>query len=194
MILLWVVCVAGELALAAIQVGLDAEGHQLFFMASWTFGNVFVPVIGFGLVMGLQDDDPVTDGDAFWMTRPITGGRLLSAKALVLVLFRLVPVAVTIPFWMSHDFSMDILTRSSVQVLWRQALISLLALPFAVISSSGANFVKNTLVGGCRAHRPRPTPTACSRAGAAHLPLTACSFLGDGSYWPYGLSQPARRR
>lgn len=146
-ILLWVVAMAGELALAAIQATLDLEGHQLFFMASWTFGNVFIPVFGFGLVMGVQDDDPVTEGDAFWMTRPITGGRLLSAKALVLVLFCIVPLAVTIPFWLSHDFGLDALGRSSLQVLWRQALISLLAVPFAVISSSGASFVRNTLVG-----------------------------------------------
>ncbi|HZZ19548.1 MAG TPA: hypothetical protein VFE25_09270 [Opitutaceae bacterium] len=146
-ILLWVVALAGEITLAAIQATLDAEGHVLFYMAAWTFGNVFIPVIGYGLVMGLQDDDPVTEGDSFWMTRPITGGRLLSAKALLAALFCLVPVAISVPFWLSHDFGLGALWKSSVHVLWRQVLISLLAVPFAVISSSGAKFVTNTLVG-----------------------------------------------
>ena len=92
-LLLWVVAIASELALASIQATLDIEGHVPFYMAAWTFGNIFIPVISFGLVMGLQDDDPVTEGDAFWMTRPITGARLLSAKALVLGLLCLIPVS-----------------------------------------------------------------------------------------------------
>ena len=146
-LLLWVVAIASELALASIQATLDVEGHVPFYMAAWTFGNIFIPVIGYGLVMGLQDDDPVTEGDAFWMTRPITGGRLLSAKALVLALLCLVPVLVCVPFWLSHDFGLALLGRSSAEVLWRQVLISLLAVPLAVVSSSGGKFVTNTLIG-----------------------------------------------
>jgi hypothetical protein len=146
-LLLWIVAIASELALASIQATVDFEGHVPFFMAAWTFGNVFIPVIGYGLVMGLQDDDPVTEGDAFWMTRPIAGGRLLAAKALVLVLFCFVPVLVCVPFWLSHNFGLALLGSSSAQVLWRQLLISLLAVPFAVVSSSGSKFVANTLIG-----------------------------------------------
>ncbi len=146
-LLLWVVAIASELALGSIQATLDVEGHVPFYMAAWTFGNVFIPVISYGLVMGLQDDDPVTEGDAFWMTRPITGGRLLSAKALVLVLLCFVPVLVCVPFWLGHNFGLALLGRSSAQVLWRQVLISLIAVPFAVVSSSGGKFVTNTLIG-----------------------------------------------
>jgi hypothetical protein len=146
-LLLWVVAIASELALASIQATLDVEGHVPFYMAAWTLGNIFIPVIGYGLVMGLQDDDPVTEGDAFWMTRPISGGRLLSAKALVLALLCLVPVLVCVPFWLSHDFGLALLGRSSAEVLWRQVLISLLAVPLAVVSSSGGKFVTNTLIG-----------------------------------------------
>ena len=146
-LLLWVVTIASELALASIQATLDVEGHVPFYMSAWTLGNIFIPVIGYGLVMGLQDDDPVTEGDAFWMTRPITGGRLLSAKALVLALLCLVPVLVCVPFWLSHDFGLALLGPSSAEMLWRQGLISLLAVPLAVVSSSGAKFVTNTLIG-----------------------------------------------
>ena len=146
-ILLWVVALAGEMTLASLQATLDVEGHTLFYMAAWTFGNVFIPVIGYGLVMRLQDDDPVTEGDSFWMTRPITGGRLLSAKALLLALLCLLPAVISVPFWLGHDFGLGALRQSSLHVLWRQVLISLLAVPFAVISSSGAKFVTNTLVG-----------------------------------------------
>ena len=146
-LLLWVVAIAGELALATIEATLDIEGHLPFYMAAWTLGNMFIPLIGYGLVMGLQDDDPVTEGDAFWMTRPITGGRLLSAKTLVLCLLCFVPVLVCVPFWISHDFGLALLGRSSAEVLWKQILISLLAVPLAVVSSSGSRFVTNTLIG-----------------------------------------------
>ena len=146
-LLLWVVAIAGELALASIQATLDVEGHVPFYMAAWTLGNLFIPLIGYGLVMGLQDDDPVTEGDAFWMTRPITGARLLSAKALVLGLLCFVPVLVCVPFWLSHNFGLALLGRSSAEALWGQMLISLLAVPLAVVSSSGARFVTNTLIG-----------------------------------------------
>jgi hypothetical protein len=146
-LLLWIVAIASELELASIQATLDVEGHVPFYMAAWTLGNMFIPLIGYGLIMGLQDDDPVTEGDAFWMTRPITGGRLLSAKALVLGLLCFVPVLVCAPFWISHNFGLALLGRSSAEVLWRQMLISLLAVPLAVVSSSGAKFVTNTLIG-----------------------------------------------
>jgi hypothetical protein len=81
------------------------------------------------------------------MTRPITGGRLLSAKALVLALLCLVPVLVCVPFWLSHDFGLALLGRSSAEVIWRQVLISLLAVPLAVVSPSGGKFVTYTIIG-----------------------------------------------
>lgn len=147
-LLLWVVAIVAQLCLATIQSSLDEKGHVLFYAAAWTFGSIFVPVIGFGLVMGLQDDDPVAATDAFWITRPITGGRLLGAKALALALLCLVPVFVDAPFWVIHDFGPQLLGRAAVRTLTLQAFIAMLAVPFAIISANGSRFVMNVMLGG----------------------------------------------
>jgi hypothetical protein len=146
-VLLWVVVLVSEMALASIEAGLDADVHTPFYMAAWTFGYVFAPVIAFGLVMAVQDDDPVTQADAFWMTRPIAGARLLCAKALVLVLFCLLPVVVTLPFWLAHDFGIRAIGRAAVEILWSQLLITAAAVPFAALSASGSKFILNIGIG-----------------------------------------------
>jgi hypothetical protein len=147
-VLLLVVCVASHLALAAIESGLDVVGHMPFYMASWTFGFVFAPVISFGLVMGVQDDDPVAGGDAFWMTRPIEGWRLLAAKTAALALLCAVPVAVDLPFWALHGFGPALFGDAILNRLTVQVYITLFALPFAIISPNGSRFVMNVMIAG----------------------------------------------
>jgi hypothetical protein len=147
-LLLWVVAIAARLVFASIQSSLDGEGSIPFQRAAWAFGMIFVPVIGFSLVMGVQDDDPVSDADAFWVTRPISGGRLLSAKAIVLAALCAVPALVTAPYWLSHGYSLTQIRRAAELTTEWQVAITLLAVPFAAISPNGTRFVGNVLVGG----------------------------------------------
>jgi hypothetical protein len=147
-ILLLVVCGISVLALATIEAGLDAEGHMPFYMAASAFGLVFAPVTSFGLVMGIQDDDPVVAVDAFWMTRPIEGWRLLAAKGIALVVVSVIPIAVDLPFWALHGFGPSLLGAAVLKTLAIQAFIALLALPFAIVSANGSRFVMNVMIGG----------------------------------------------
>ncbi len=63
-------------------------------------GYVINPMIAYFLVGSLVFADPLVERDAFWITRPISGGQLLAAKAagafLMIVLF---PVLVSLPWW-----------------------------------------------------------------------------------------------
>jgi len=140
-LLLWIIVLVGQLALGDIQSAIVEEGFSLYYWITFIFGAVFLPVMSFGLVMGVQDDDPVCDTDAFWITRPIAGGRLLAAKAGLLVLLWLLPILITAPWWLWHGYDAGQLSRAAWHTLKVQAVIILLAVPLAVISRNGSRFV-----------------------------------------------------
>lgn len=146
-LLLWAVLLVAGLGLTAIQAGLDVDTYFPFQLAAKAILTGFAPLIAFGLVMGLLHDDPVADGDAFWITRPISGGDLLAAKAMAWVLLGLLPVTVMLPFWVSYDYSWDQIIRAIRQTWVIHLLLAALALPFAVMSANGSRFVMNVLVG-----------------------------------------------
>jgi hypothetical protein len=147
-LVLWLVALTARGAFSGIQAVLDDEGSYPFARGAWLFGTVFCPIIAFGLVMAAQSDDPVADVDAFWITRPISGGRLLAAKAVLLALMLLLPVIVVTPLWISHGFSPHQLFRAVLATAGEQAVTMAIAVPFAVISPDASHFVVNVLVAG----------------------------------------------
>jgi hypothetical protein len=147
-LVLWFVALTARGAFSGIQALLDDEGSYPFARGAWLFGTVFCPVIAFGLVMAAQSDDPVADADAFWITRPISGGRLLAAKSVLLALMLLLPVIVVAPLWISHGFSLHQLFHAALATSGTQAATMAIAVPFAVISPDVSRFVVNVLVAG----------------------------------------------
>lgn len=146
-LVLWAVVLAAGLALVTIQAGLDADTYFPFWVVTAIVGVGFLPLFSFGIVMGLLHDDPVAEIDAFWITRPISGGELLAAKALGLFLVSLVPVLVMLPFWLAHDYSFILLAHAVGETLLSHGLIMALALPFALVSANGSKFVMNVMLG-----------------------------------------------
>ncbi|HWA29238.1 MAG TPA: hypothetical protein VG734_26545 [Lacunisphaera sp.] len=146
-LLLWAVVLAGGLVLATIQSGLSAETYYPFWIVTNIVVVGFQPLFAFGLVMGLLHDDPVAEIDAFWITRPISGGELLLAKALALFLCALVPVLVMFPFWLAHDCGIAQLGAVVNETLLGHFLVAAAALPFALVSANGSKFVMNVLFG-----------------------------------------------
>jgi hypothetical protein len=147
LLLLWGVVLGGGLLFVTIQARLDAETYLPFYVAANVVISGVAPLIAFGLVMGLVHDDPVAEIDAFWMTRPISGGELLMAKAVAWLLLGLVPVAVTLPFWLIRDYGWDQVALATAQTMRTHFVIAALALPFAVISANGSRFVMNVMAG-----------------------------------------------
>ncbi|HEY4246670.1 MAG TPA: hypothetical protein VGM64_07420 [Lacunisphaera sp.] len=146
-LLLWVMVLIAALGLAAIQAGLDDGTYFPFWIAASAMIVGVLPLIAFGLVMGLLHDDPVAEIDAFWITRPIAGGELLLAKLTALMVLAFVPVLIWIPFWLNYDYSWSQIVQASGQTIRMNFLPVMLALPFAVISSSASKFVMNVMVG-----------------------------------------------
>jgi hypothetical protein len=145
-LLLWAVVLTGGATLATLQGDLTRETFFPFYIATLLVKLGFLPLFTVGLVMGLVHDDPVADSDAFWITRPITGRRLLSAKLLALILLWWVPVLVLLPWWLTRGFGLAQVMQATGQVLGLQAALSLLVLPLAVISPNGSRFVLNLML------------------------------------------------
>ena len=57
------------------------------------------------LVAALVQEDPLVGSSAFWVTRPVSGGRLLRAKlAAIGLVFILWPLVVTLPWWLACGY------------------------------------------------------------------------------------------
>jgi hypothetical protein len=145
-LVLWAIVLTARMALAVIQSELDVAGYYPFYVMALVFGRIFLPLLGFGLVMGVQGDDPVSDSDAFWITRPISASRLLGAKCLVLASLWSIPSLVMAPWWIAHGFDLGQLCVAVLQTTSWQAALTMLALPFAVISPSASRFFMSVLL------------------------------------------------
>jgi hypothetical protein len=146
-LMLWGVILCGGILLTTIQAGLDSETYFPFYIAAKVVMSGMVPLVAFGLVMGLMHDDSVAEIDAFWITRPISGSELLVAKGLGWALFGLIPVFVATPFWLSHDYGWSQAFVATQHTLRMHLIVAAVALPFAVVSANGSRFVMNVLVG-----------------------------------------------
>ena len=103
-------------------------------------------VVTYLLVAGVVQEDSVA-GPAFWQTRPISGSRLLAAKALGLVLmFGVLPVVLTVPWWLGCGFGWAEMARAAMETFAVQMGVALLALPCAAVTSSYGRFLLWTFV------------------------------------------------
>lgn len=148
-LLLWAAMITAWLGFARIQSRLDTGSAMGFIVPAWIFGLLFLPLFGYGLVMGVLADDSVCDADAFWITRPISGRQLLGAKLLVLGLLSLFPALVSIPWWMAQGYNVAQLAVASIDVTKWQLVIFVVAAPLAALAPSTAQFIASLLVTGC---------------------------------------------
>ena len=99
--------------------------------------NVALGLLVYVLVLRLVQADAPLRTRAFWRTRPITGGGLLSAKALAaFLLFGLAPVLVWSPWWLVNGLRGADLALAAADLLFWQALIILPAFLLASLVDS----------------------------------------------------------
>jgi len=131
-LLFWVLLMAGRLVVYAIISGFIGPGNPewLDYMRqgpTLLLRLTLDPVIVFILVGWLGYEDPLAARDAFWITRPISGGRLLAAKLLGAgLMFGLLPVLVNLPWWIACSLRFN-------QIAWAALLIAAPLLAVAVI-------------------------------------------------------------
>jgi hypothetical protein len=102
--------------------------------------------VTFTLVAGVVQEDSVA-GPAFWRTRPISGSRLLAAKALgLIIMFGVLPVVLTVPWWLGCGLGWREIGRAAIETFAIQMGVALLALPWASVTSTYGRFLLWTFV------------------------------------------------
>lgn len=140
---LWLVLLLAHTALLAMKVGPDASTtayEGLHYLANTC--SVIVAVVGFILAAWIVMEDSLVDTSAFWVTRPISGARLLAAKGLAaFLLLSVLPALVLTPVWLVCGFSFREIWLSAVDLALLQALLSALAFMLAGLTATSGQFL-----------------------------------------------------
>ena len=144
----WAALIAGQFLLGA-QILRQVESEPIVLRRTlemldglrlilWV-GQVF---FGYILVAALVQEDPLSDQRAWWVTRPISGARLLGAKLAALVLcFWVLPLVVMLPWWLNRGYDGREMALASLQLTVAQGGLSLFAFGLATVTTTAASFV-----------------------------------------------------
>jgi hypothetical protein len=143
-------------AIAALRFGVGAslllsdDSDRLQFLRTEVYANLLLAIwifVTYLLVAAIVHED-AAEGPAFWQTRPISGLKLLAGKALGLFLMLgLLPVLVSIPWWLACGFGGSEICRAAAETLAVQMGVVVLALPLAAVTREYGRFLLWTVVG-----------------------------------------------
>jgi hypothetical protein len=106
------------------------------------------PLIAFVLVGWMVFEDPIAGTDGFWVTRPISGTRLLAAKALgATLLFVLLPIVINVPWWLSCGFGAAQVARAAIPVAAEYSAIVVVGIGVASATTSFQRYFLWTIAG-----------------------------------------------
>jgi len=147
-LLFWAALMAGQFFLGA-QILRQVESEPIVLRRTlemfdglrlilWV-GQVF---FGYMLVGALVQEDPLADQRAWWVTRPISGARLLGAKLAALALcFWVLPLVVMLPWWLNRGYDLREMGLASLQLTVAQGVLTLFAFGLATLTTSLTRFV-----------------------------------------------------
>ncbi|HUR60506.1 MAG TPA: hypothetical protein VM029_22475, partial [Opitutaceae bacterium] len=144
----WLLAWAGVLALP-ILLGFQFLGRNPFAGTERNLGDTLKSLVcleffcGYLLVVLLLQEDAIIGTRQFWLTRPITRGRLLRAKALsVFVVLGLLPIAVSLPWWLWCGLSGPTMVLVAGDIL---VVMVAIALPAALVATLTETFSRALL-------------------------------------------------
>lgn len=149
-LLLWVLLFAAQIGLGVVVLGRDAvpDVTQLADLKSSAGAIVFLQVVlGYVLVARLVQADPAVGTNLFWVTRPISAGRMLVAKALgALLSVGLLPVLLLLPWWLYCHFDARAVLWTAVETVGWQLLVIAPAFLIASLADNPGRVLLATLL------------------------------------------------
>ena len=104
-------------------------------------------LVAYMLALILLHEHRIVGTNQFWLTRPISRGRLLGAKAIGLFLMvGLLPVIVALPWWLWCGFNAGQMINAGVETILVMMLIALAAALMAVLTDSFSRALLWTVV------------------------------------------------
>jgi len=106
------------------------------------------PLIAFVLVGWMVFEDPLAGTDVFWVTRPISGARLLAAKAIgAALLFVALPVAINVPWWLASGFDAGQVAHAAIPMAAEYSVIVVVGMGVASATTSFPRYFLWTVAG-----------------------------------------------
>lgn len=152
-LVIWALAVGVNLACNAYQLTLPARIHWPLVLAD--FLNLVSTVTRWGLTVVMAAQvilaDPLRGSTAFWLTRPIAGGRLLAAKLLVLAALSLLPAVLTGATVAAFGLGGRAILAAVVQTAVTGGVAVLIAAVYATIADGFGSFVLRGMIilAGC---------------------------------------------
>ena len=148
-LLVWALIVAFKLGVGVTLLTADGTADQEWFLRLNMLAKLLAGLEGmcFVLVAALIHEDRLVGTTAFWMTRPISGARLLGAKLLGLgLVFWVTPVLVSLPWWLGCGYGWREIGWAAAELVAIQTIFVLAGLLWAVVTDGYARFLMWTLV------------------------------------------------
>ncbi|ATC64962.1 hypothetical protein CMV30_13855 [Nibricoccus aquaticus] len=99
------------------------------------------------IAAALVHQDPVIGDRSFWLTRPISGRRLLASKFITFTITLLViPFAVQVGWWLAQHYRIADITTQFPPMAGRQAGVAFAAFCFALLTRNVGSFILTALI------------------------------------------------
>jgi hypothetical protein len=146
---LWLLCIVAKLGIGVLLLTGDGSEGPEWFSRMDALSKVLgaFQFITFVLTAAVIHQDLLVGTTAFWITRPISGGRLLRAKLITIgLVFGLAPVLVNLPWWIGCHYGLDEVAWAAGETFAVQAIVVLIGLLWSVVTDGFARFLMWTLV------------------------------------------------
>ncbi len=146
---LWILLIIAKLGVGVVLLNADGTEGLDWFNKMDALAKVLAAFefVSFVLTAAIIQQDLMVGTTAFWMTRPISGARLLRAKLICLgLVFIVAPVLVTLPWWLGCNYGIDEIGWAVTETVAAQAIAVLLGLLWSVVTDGFARFLMWTLV------------------------------------------------
>ncbi len=178
---LWLVLTMGHTLLLAVYWGDNQVSGGAFEGLRYYAFSVGALMMGVGFVLAawLVMEDSLVSTQAFWPTRPISGGRLLAAKALgAILMFSVAPVLVLLPLWIGCRFSAYEIGCAAWQLGSSQGMCSVAAFVIASVTANSRQFLIRAV--GAAIILPTLSAVMADKLDSAHAGLSSGVLVSQG--------------
>ncbi len=143
-LLLWTLLLVAQSEVGVQALGGDgADLDRLYYLTIAERTLIFLAlIVNMLLVAALVQEDALTGARAFWVTRPIAGGRLLVAKLLgAMLMFGAVPLLASVRWWLVCGYDATQMARATLALADTQTVTVAAALVLAVLTKNMNEFL-----------------------------------------------------
>ncbi len=148
-LLLWLGFIVAKLGVGVTLLTADGTESPEWFTRMDGLGKVLAAFecVSFVLAAALVQEDLLVGTKSFWVTRPISGARLMSAKLLTLFLvFGAMPLLLTLPWWLGCGYGLREIGWAALETSAIHAACVLIGILWAVVTDGFGRFLMWTLV------------------------------------------------